>query len=84
MSTPHDPGAVPGTSLDLSKLVTISAWVVVGLYTLAYLHGLARTGQYEGDVGDRFFGGMTTLGTGLFYGGVLLAVGVWLRRQDGR
>jgi hypothetical protein len=32
---------------------------------------------------DRFFGDMPTLGQGIFYGAVLLAVGVWLGRQKG-
>lgn len=69
----------PGVPLDMPRLVEITAWVVAGLFALGYLYGLS-----EGDFGDGFFGGMPMLGQGLFYAGVLHAVAVWLRREQGR
>jgi hypothetical protein len=71
----------PKKGLDLERLMMTGAWVVLGLYVLNYLYGLTQTDQYTGDFGDRFFGGMPTLGTGVFYTGVLLAVAAWLHTR---
>jgi hypothetical protein len=74
--------AAPRKPLDLAKIVFISAFVVVGLYLLAFLYGLSQSDQFGGgNLADRFFGGMPGLATGVFYGGVLLAVSVWLGKQ---
>jgi hypothetical protein len=67
--------------LDLAKIVMIAAFVVVGLFLLAFLYGLTQDDQFGGNFADRFFGGLPGLGTGVFYGGVLLAVSVWLGKQ---
>lgn len=72
----------PRKPLDLAMLVTIGGWVIVGLYALAFLYGLTQDDEFSGDFGDRFFGGLPTLGQGVFYGAVLLAVGVWLRERQ--
>jgi hypothetical protein len=61
--------------------VQIAAFVVVGLFALAFLYGLTQDDQFGGSFGDRFFGGLPGLATGIFYGGVLLAVSVWLGKQ---
>lgn len=72
----------PRKPIDLATLVTIGGWVVMGLFALAFLYGLTQDDDFGGDFGDRFFGGLPGLGQGIFYGAVLLAVGVWLRRQQ--
>jgi hypothetical protein len=74
----YAPPKAPRKPIDLGTLVTIAAWVVLGLFVLKFLYTLTL----DGDFGDLFFGGMSELGTGVFYAGVLLAVGVWLRRQQ--
>lgn len=84
---PYAPPTYPGygaprKALDLSKPVTIAAWVVLGLYAVNDLYGRTQIHAYAGDVGDRYFGGMSPLGTGVFSAGVLLAVGVWLRGRE--
>lgn len=70
----------PGTSLDLAKLVGIGAWVVLGLYVVAYLYGLAQDDPGR-DSADRFFGQLPLLAQGIFLSGVLHAVAVWLGRE---
>ena len=72
----------PKKPFDLAKVVTIAGWVVVGLFALNFLYALTQDDQFGPDFGDRFFGGMPGLGQGLFYGGVLLALGVWLAKQQ--
>ena len=74
--------AASRSPLDLAKIVTITAWVVAGLFALAYLYNITQDAPGI-DGADRFFGEMPTLGTGLFYAGVLHGVGVWLARQRG-
>ncbi len=41
-----------------------------------------QPGYQYGDLGDRFFGGMSGLAQGIFWSGVLLALGVWLGKQQ--
>jgi hypothetical protein len=80
----HGPGgvyvAVLGRSVDLVKVVLVLAWLVAALYALAYIYGLSQ----GDDFADQFFGGMPSLGEGLFFSGVLHAVAVWLSRQRER
>ena len=74
----------PKKGIEVERIMQSLAWVVLTLYVLEYLYGLTQTDEHTGDVGDRFFGGMATLGTGVFYAGLLLAVSVWLHtRQAG-
>lgn len=73
--------APPRQPLDLAKLVGIGAWVVLGLFALHYLYFIANDDN-GGEFVDRFFGGMDTLGVGIFYTGVLHAVSVWLGRSQ--
>jgi hypothetical protein len=73
----------PGKSPDLPKLVTVAAWVVLGLHGLFFLYRLTQSGEYDGDFADNLFGGMPVLASGLFYAAIMLAVGVWLKdRQE--
>jgi hypothetical protein len=67
------------SQLDLATVVSIGAWVVLGLFALAYLYGLSQEANGE-DVGDRLFGLMPLLGEGIFYSGLLHGVAVWLGR----
>lgn len=71
----------PKKPLDLAKIVTIGAWVVLGLHGLFYLYVLTQD-DYGVDFADRFFNNMPTLAQGIFWAGLLLAAGVWLRRQQ--
>jgi hypothetical protein len=73
----------PKPPLDLARLVTIGAWVVLGLFAPNFIYTLTQDDEFGPDVADRFFGSMPTLGQGIFWTGVLLAVGVWLRKQQG-
>ncbi len=73
------PGRKP---LDLAKIVTISGWVVLGMYGLSFLYSLTQEDEFGPDFGDRLFGGLTSLAQGIFYAAILLAIGVWLRRQQ--
>ena len=77
---PYAGYTAPRKPLDLAKLGAIGAWVVLGLYALKFLYVLADDDY--GDFADRFFGSMPELGTGVFFTGVLLAVGVWLHRNQ--
>jgi hypothetical protein len=81
----HYPGYAPPsrTPLDLPKLVFIAAWVVLGLYGLWFIYTLTQD-DFGADFGDRLFGGMENLATGIFYAAVLLAVSVWLSKQNTR
>ncbi|HEY8527313.1 MAG TPA: hypothetical protein VIL48_20260 [Acidimicrobiales bacterium] len=72
--------AAPRQPLDLAKLATLAAWVVLGLFALYYLYFISNDDN-GGEFVDRFFGGMDRLGEGIFYAGILHAVGVWLRRN---
>jgi hypothetical protein len=72
----------PKKALDLARSVTIAAWVVLGLVALNYLYSLTQDDEFGPGFGDRFFGGMPTLAQGVFWAGVLLAVGVWLGKQQ--
>ena len=74
--------APPKKPLDLAKLVTIAGWVVLGMYALSYLYTLTQDDDFSPDFADRLFGGLTTLAQGIFWAGALLAVGVWLRKQQ--
>jgi hypothetical protein len=76
------PGAYtqPKQPLDLGKVVAIGAWVVLALFVLKYLYGLSQD-DFAPEFADRFFGGMTELGTGIFYTGLLHGVALWLERQ---
>ncbi len=77
------PGYAPAARkpFDLAKVVTIAGWVVLGLHALSYLYALTQD-QYGEDFGDRLFGNMVTLTQGIFWAGLLLAVGVWLHKQQ--
>jgi hypothetical protein len=66
--------------LDLAKLVFIAAWVVLGLFGLWFLYTLTQD-DLGSDFGDRLFGSLQNLATGIFYAAVLLAVSVWLGKQ---
>jgi hypothetical protein len=76
------PGYAPArrTPLDLPRLVFIAAWVVLGLYGLWFLYTLTQD-EFGADFGDRLFGSLPNLATGIFYTAVLLAVSVWLDKQ---
>ncbi len=67
--------------LDLARLVFLGAWVVLGLYGLWFIYSLTQDDEFGSDFGDRLFGGLVDLATGVFYAGVLLAVSVWLGKQ---
>lgn len=66
--------------LDVVRLVTIGAWVLLGLHALAYLYWLTQDDEFGPDFTDRFLGNLPTLGQGIFGAGVLLALGVLLQR----
>jgi uncharacterized membrane protein len=68
------------TPLDLPKLVFIAAWVVLGLYGLWFIYTLTQD-DLGADFGDRLFGNLQSLATGIFYAAVLLAISVWLGKQ---
>jgi hypothetical protein len=70
----------PRKPLDLPKLVFIAAWVVLGLYGLWFIYALTQD-DFGADFGDRLFGSLQNLATGIFYAAVLLAVSVWLDKQ---
>jgi hypothetical protein len=72
--------AGPRKPLDLPKLVFIAAWVVLGLYGLWFIYTLTQD-DFGSDFGDRLFGSLVNLATGIFYTAVLLAVSVWLGKQ---
>ena len=78
----HYSGYAPPTRkpLDLPKLVFIAAWVVLGMYGLWFIYRLTQD-DFGADFGDRLFGSLQDLGTGIFYTAVLLAVSVWLGKQ---
>ncbi|MGH9288179.1 MAG: hypothetical protein ACRD0V_07820 [Acidimicrobiales bacterium] len=79
----HYPGYAPPAPrkpLDLPKLVFIGAWVVLGLYGLWFIYTLTQD-DFGADFGDRLFGSLQNLATGIFYAAVLLAVSVWLGQQ---
>jgi hypothetical protein len=79
----HYPGYAPPAPrkpLDLPKLVFIAAWVVLGLYGLWFIYTLTQD-DFGADFGDRLFGSLQNLATGIFYTAVLLAVSVWLGKQ---
>jgi hypothetical protein len=69
-----------GGQLDLATVVSVGAWIVLGLFALAYFYGLSQEQNGE-DVGDRLFGLMPLLGEGIFYSGLLHGVAVWLGRN---
>ncbi|HET6951446.1 MAG TPA: hypothetical protein VFI47_13780 [Acidimicrobiales bacterium] len=71
----------PRKPLELAKIVTIAAWVVLGCFALAFLYALTQD-DFGSDFADRLFSNLPQLGTGVFYAGVLLAVGVWLRGRE--
>jgi hypothetical protein len=52
------------------------------MYGLNYLYTLTQDDDFSPDFADRLFGGLTTLAQGIFWAGALLAIGVWLRRQQ--
>jgi hypothetical protein len=79
--TGYSPG--PRKPLDLPKLVFIAAWVVLGLYGLWFIYTLTQD-DFGSDFGDRLFGSLQNLATGIFYTAVLLAISVWLGREDER
>jgi hypothetical protein len=78
----HYSGYAPPTrkQLDLPKLVFIAAWVVLGMYGLWFIYRLTQD-DLGADFGDRLFGSLQDLATGIFYTAVLLAVSVWLGKQ---
>jgi hypothetical protein len=78
----HYSGYAPPTrkQLDLPKLVFIAAWVVLGMYGLWFIYRLTQD-DLGADFGDRLFGSLQDLATGIFYMAVLLAVSVWLGKQ---
>lgn len=75
----------PRQPLDIAKILFIGAWVVLTFYGLAFMYGLTLDerdpGGYE-DFLDRLMNGMPTLGVGLFYTGVLLALNIWVGHQQ--
>jgi hypothetical protein len=75
---PRAPGAPPIPS-NLPTLVAFGAWVVLGIYGLSYLYRLAQ--DEGGDFGDRFFGNLPMLATGIALCAALMALSVWLVRR---
>lgn len=72
----------PRQPLDLAKIVSIAAWVVLALFALKYLYVLAED-DFGEKFANRFFDHMTELGVGIFYSGVLHAVALWMEKQKG-
>lgn len=70
------------TPLDVAKLVTIGAWVVLALHAIAYLYWLTQDDEFGADFADRLLGNLPTLGQGIFGAGVLLALGVLLQKRQ--
>jgi hypothetical protein len=79
---PYQGYVAPKKGLDLAKIVTIAGWVVLGLYSLNFLYTLTQDDEFGPDFADRFFGGLPSLGQGIFWTGALLAIGVWLGKQQ--
>jgi len=75
------PSSSSGPSLDLSKVVLIGAWLVIGMFTLSFLYKVSQD-DYGEEFADRLFGLVPELGTGIFYGGLLMGVSVWLSRNS--
>ncbi|MGH9114174.1 MAG: hypothetical protein ACRDZN_18010 [Acidimicrobiales bacterium] len=71
----------PRRPLGLAKLVFIAAWAVLGLHGLWFIYMLTQDDLFGADFGDRLFGGLVNLATGIFYASVLLALSVWLGKQ---
>jgi hypothetical protein len=65
---------------DLAKIVTIAAYVVLGLYVLNFIYVLTQD-RYGSDFADRFFDALPQLAQGIFWTCALLAIGVWLGKQ---
>lgn len=75
--------AAPRKPIDFAKILFIAAWVVLGLFGLAYFYVLTQSERDTGmDFADRFFGSMPQLGTGILYAGILLAVSKWYEKQQ--
>lgn len=69
--------------IEWAKFIFIAAWVVLGLYFVRYFYILTQDEEEVGaDFADRFFGSMDSLGTGVLYAGILLAVSKWYEKQD--
>ena len=68
---PPPPGAPPGYQYQPSGF---------GLYGLWFIYTLTQD-EFGADFGDRLFGSLQDLATGIFYTAVLLAVSVWLGKQ---
>ena len=69
----------PPIPSNLAALVAFGAWVVLGIYALSYLYKLAQ--NEAGDFGDRLFGNLPMLATGIALGAALMALSVWLVRR---
>ena len=72
----HYSGYAPPTR----KPLFVAAWVVLGLYGLWFIYTLTQD-DFGADFGDRLFGSLQDMATGIFYTAVLLAVSVWLGKQ---
>jgi hypothetical protein len=88
MTNPQEPtGSPPATRApsappipsNLATWVAFSAWVVLGIYALSFLYKLAQ--DEAGSFGDRSFGNLPMLATGIALCAALLALSVWLVRR---
>ena len=75
---PRAPSAPPIPS-NLATVVAFSAWVVLGLYALSFLYKLTQ--DEAGSFGDRLFGNLPMLATGIALCAALMALSVWLVRR---
>ena len=75
---PRLPSAPPIPS-NVATLVAFGAWVVLGIYALSFLYNLAQ--DEAGSFGDRFFGNLPLLATGIALCAALIALSVWLVRR---
>jgi len=88
MTNPQEPTGSPPASRapiappippNLTVLVAVGAWVVLGIYALSFLYKLAQA--EAGSFGDRVFGNLPMLATGIALCAALLALSVWLVRR---
>ena len=85
MSNPQEPTGAPRPPTappipsNLATVVAFAAWVVLGIYALSFLYKLAQ--DEAGSFGDRFFGNLPMLATGITLCAVLMALSIWLVRR---
>jgi hypothetical protein len=85
MSNPQEPTGAPRPPTappipsNLATVVAFAAWVVLGIYALSFLYKLAQ--DEAGSFGDRFFGNLPMLATGITLCAALMALSIWLVRR---